>query len=181
MVPTPTGIELIQLIHEELLKSAELTGIWEKKLREIERKSYDAATFLNELKQMVSEIVYSVLSDSSNRRVTVTAEEPKPTAKRTTRKKESSDKPKANKPRSTRKTAGSQTTATNVETKPAVTTTAANQTAMSNFTQSQKHLPEGDAIVGQICPICGKGRIIKGKTAYGCSEWKNGCKFRKPF
>ena len=49
------------LIREELLKSAELTGIWEKKLREIEKKSYDATTFLNELKQMVSEIVHSVL------------------------------------------------------------------------------------------------------------------------
>ena len=56
----PTGIELVGLIREELLKSAELTGIWEKKLREIEKKSYDATTFLNELKQMVSEIVHSV-------------------------------------------------------------------------------------------------------------------------
>ena len=55
LIATPTGVELIQLIHEELLKSAELTGIWEKKLREIERKSYDAGTFLAELKQMVTE------------------------------------------------------------------------------------------------------------------------------
>ena len=60
LIATPTGVELIQLIHEELLKSAELTGIWEKKLREIEKRSYDAATFINELKQMVTEIVYSV-------------------------------------------------------------------------------------------------------------------------
>ena len=61
LIATPTGVELIQLIHEELLKSAELTGIWEKKLREIERRSYDAGTFLAELKQMVTDIVYSVL------------------------------------------------------------------------------------------------------------------------
>ncbi len=62
---------LVQLIHEELLKSAELTGIWEKKLREIEKKTYDARQFLEELKQMVSEIVMSVLSDNTNRRITI--------------------------------------------------------------------------------------------------------------
>ncbi|KAA3703048.1 DNA topoisomerase 3, partial [Bacteroides salyersiae] len=60
LIATPTGVELIQLIHEELLKSAELTGIWEKKLREIEKRTYDARQFLEELKQMVSEIVTSV-------------------------------------------------------------------------------------------------------------------------
>ena len=74
LIATPTGIELVELIREELLKSAELTGIWEKKLREIEKKSYDATTFLNELKQMVSEIVHSVLSDNTNRRVTTIEE-----------------------------------------------------------------------------------------------------------
>lgn len=74
LIATPTGIELVGLIREELLKSAELTGIWEKKLREIEKKSYDATTFLNELKQMVSEIVHSVLSDNTNRRVTAIEE-----------------------------------------------------------------------------------------------------------
>ena len=67
LIATPTGVELIQIIHEELLKSAELTGIWEKKLREIEKRTYNAGQFLEELKQMVSEIVMSVLSDNSNR------------------------------------------------------------------------------------------------------------------
>ena len=71
LIATPTGVELVQLIHEELLKSAELTGIWEKKLREIEKKTYDARQFLEELKQMVSEIVMSVLSDNTNRRITI--------------------------------------------------------------------------------------------------------------
>jgi len=70
LAPTPTGIELIGLIHEELLKSAELTGIWERKLRQIERHEYDAKTFIEELKQMVSELVLAVLSDSTNRHVT---------------------------------------------------------------------------------------------------------------
>ena len=69
LAPTATGIELIGLIREELLKSAELTGIWEKKLRQIERHEYDAATFIAELKQMVTDIVLTVMQDNSNRRV----------------------------------------------------------------------------------------------------------------
>ena len=62
--PTQTGFELIDLIHEELLKSAELTGRWEKKLRQIERHEYEARTFLDELKQMVTDIILSVLRDN---------------------------------------------------------------------------------------------------------------------
>jgi len=69
LAPTQTGIQLIGLIHEELLKSAELTGIWEKKLRQIERHEYDAATFIAELKQMVTDIVMTVMQDTSNRHV----------------------------------------------------------------------------------------------------------------
>ena len=152
LIATPTGVELIQLIREELLKSAELTGIWEKKLREIERRNYDAATFLSELKQMVTDIVYTVLRDNSNRRVTVMPEEPKaPAAKTAAREKKTEKKTTARKK------------------KDAPSPAPANS------------LPEGDAIVGQPCPLCGKGTILKGKTAYGCSEWKNGCTFRKPF
>ncbi len=139
LIATPTGVELIQLIREDLLKSAELTGIWEKKLREIERRSYDAATFLNELKQMVADIVNSVLSDNTNRRVTIMPEE---------------------------------TPAKAIE-KAAARKKAAKKKAATT--------PQGDAIIGTPCPLCGKGTIIKGKTAYGCSEWKNGCTYRKPF
>ena len=157
LIATPTGVELIQLIHEELLKSAELTGIWEKKLREIEKRSYDAATFISELKQMVTEIVYSVIRDTSNRRVTVTSEEDvKAAAKKGSAGKDAAAKPAAAK--TPRKKAASKVEKKAVE-------------------------PEivGDDIVGKVCPLCGKGTIIKGKTAYGCSEWKNGCGFRKPF
>ena len=141
--PTPTGIELIGLIHEDLLKSAELTGIWEKKLREIEQHKYEARQFLDELKQMVTEIVTTVMLDNSNRRVTATVVEEKPKAKKATPKKAASPKPK----------------------KPKVEPTPANP----------------DAIIGQPCPLCGKGHVIKGKTAYGCSEWRNGCGWRKAF
>ena len=79
LVATPTGIELIDLIREELLKSCELTGIWEKKLRDIEHQKYDAQQFINELKQQVTDIVRDVMSDPTNRRITITPEEAKKT------------------------------------------------------------------------------------------------------
>ena len=67
LYPTETGKELVGTIHEELLKSAELTGLWEKKLRMIEKGTYEARTFLDELKKMVGQIVIDVLSDNSVR------------------------------------------------------------------------------------------------------------------
>lgn len=69
LIATTTGIELIDVIHEELLKSAELTGQWEKKLREIESHKYDPHQFIDELKQMVTQIVQQVVLDTSNRRI----------------------------------------------------------------------------------------------------------------
>jgi DNA topoisomerase-3 len=153
LIPTPTGIELIGLIHEELLKSAELTGIWEKKLREIERRSYDAATFLNELKQMVAEIVHSVIADPSNRRVTtVNLEEPVKKAAAPKGEKTGEKKPRK---------------------------AAAPKKAKS--APAAPKAPVADEWIGKPCPLCGRGTLIKGKTAYGCSEWKNGCTYRKPF
>ncbi len=77
LVATPTGIELIDVIKEELLKSCELTGIWEKKLRDIEHQKYDPAQFINELKQQITEIVGKVLADNSSRRVAIVEEESK--------------------------------------------------------------------------------------------------------
>ena len=74
LVATTTGIELIGVIKEELLKSCELTGIWEKKLRDIEHQQYDAGTFINELKGQITEIVSQVLADNSNRRITIVEE-----------------------------------------------------------------------------------------------------------
>ncbi|MBR1643992.1 MAG: DNA topoisomerase 3 [Bacteroidales bacterium] len=66
---TPTGVELIGIIKEELLKSAELTGRWEKKLRQIEHHEYSSAQFIDEMKQMITEIVGQVMTDTSNRKV----------------------------------------------------------------------------------------------------------------
>ncbi len=79
LIATDTGIDLIGIIHEDLLKSAELTGQWEKKLREIESHQYDARQFIAELKQMVWQIVQEVKADNSNRRVGAAAPTPQPT------------------------------------------------------------------------------------------------------
>ena len=153
--PTPTGIELIGLIHEDLLKSAELTGIWEKKLREIEQHKYEARQFLDELKQMVTEIVTTVMLDNSNRRVAAAVVEQKP--KKAAPKK--STTPKAKK------------TSEGIDPNQRTTPRKDEMPSQTN----------PDAIIGQPCPLCGKGHIIKGKTAYGCSEWRNGCGWRKAF
>jgi len=69
-------MELIDIIKEELLKSCELTGIWEKKLRDIEHQQYDAGLFINELKEQIVQIVNQVLADNSNRRIAIAEEEP---------------------------------------------------------------------------------------------------------
>lgn len=121
LIATNMGVELIQIIQEDLLKSAELTGLWEKKLRQVERGEYAAKDFLDELKAMVTQIVFNVKSD--NRRVgNVNIVKP-----------------------------------------------------------SLKVKASLDNMVGTICPLCGKGTLLKGKTAYGCSEWKNGCSYRVGF
>ena len=159
LIATATGIELIDIIHEELLKSCELTGIWEKKLRDIEHKKYEAADFINELKQQVTEIVYDVLRDNSNRRVTITTDEDLKKAK----KKKTAAPKKA--------TAKSTATSSTASTKKAA---ASPQPATSEPSAD-------DSIIGTTCPVCGKGTIIKGKTAYGCSNWKNGCTYRVAF
>jgi len=151
LVATETGMELIDLIHEELLKSCELTGIWEKKLRDIEHRRYDAAQFVEELKQQISDIVARVLADSSNRHVTLLTDEElkkKPARKAAAPRRKAPSKPK--------KTAEK-------EKKDAET------------------MPADDSCIGRPCPVCGKGTIIKGRTAYGCSRWKEGCGFRKTF
>jgi len=131
--PTTTGIELIQTIQQELIKSAELTGQWEKKLRLIERNNYESSTFLTELKTMVSEIVQTVKNDTGKR---ITIEEKVEEKKKETK------------------------------------TKTATKTKEKQPAQKPEDLP---------CPICRQGKVLKGKTAYGCSDWKNGCKLRIPF
>ena len=145
LFPTATGVELIDTIQEELLKSAELTGLWEKKLRQIERGTYEARTFLEELKLMVHQVVINVLSDQTGRTITIEQAAPEKTQTEKEPKGEKTRKPRAKK----EKTAG-QPESTTVPVKP-------------------------------VCPICKKGSILRGKTAYGCSEYKDGCTFRMDY
>ena len=174
LMATPTGIELIDTIHEELLKSCELTGIWEKKLRDIEHKTYDPAEFINGLKEQINQIVIDVLSDNSSRRVTIMTEEDlkkKPEKKKTAAKKAETKKmPAKKKDEATAQNVDAQ----NVDAQNADTQNAAAQPVSAPQTPA-------DPMVGKPCPLCGKGVIIKGKTAYGCSNWKSGCQYRQPF
>ena len=143
ILATPTGIKLIAIIKEELLKSAELTGRWERKLRLIEQQQYSAPQFIEELKQMVQEIVMQVLSDNSARRVSEAAAPTQPDAPST--------HPSA--PES------------------------GGEAAAAPQPKPRKRIIRA----GSICPQCGIGKVIKGHTAYGCSRWKEGCDWRKPF
>lgn len=142
IMASQAGIDLIATINEELLKSAKLTGLWENKLRRIERGEYSAGEFIGELKTLIQEIVINVLSDNSSRRIQIDQHEEK-VAKKSNKK---VDKDGNDKPKRTRKTA----------------------TKIKTY----------DAIV---CPKCGTGHILKGKTAYGCSNFRSGCDLRLSF
>lgn len=134
---TNAGIDLVQLITVELLKSAKLTGLWENKLRRIERGDYSSLNFINELKQMISEIVLEVLRDNKSHKI-----ETNQTAIGSQESPDTADKvKKAVKPRAPR---------------------------VTKLEQIE-------------CPVCGAGFIVKGKTAYGCSHYKEGCKLILPF
>ncbi|MDU1891257.1 MAG: DNA topoisomerase 3 [Dysgonomonas sp.] len=147
LLATQTGVELVGTIKEELLKSAELTGIWERKLRQIEKSEYNPKQFIDELKQMLTSIVANVKSDWGN---SITIEE---VVKEETKK----QKKKAD-----------------TETKAPTEKKQRKKTAKADTEQKS----ENNVL---LCPICGKGTILKGKSAYGCSEWKSGCNFRLSF
>ena len=148
---TPTGVALIGLIQEELLKSAELTGLWENKLRQIERRTYSAQQFVAELKQMVSELVHTVLCDNTNRRL----QQAPPTSEKASPEKASSRNASSEK--------------------------ASSGNAFSEESTGEVKAKRKVIRAGSKCPECGEGKVIKGHTAYGCSRWREGCDWRKPF
>ena len=140
ILPTPAGLELIATINDKLLKSAELTGLWENKLRRIERGDYSAGEFISELKEMISQIVMNVLRDNSNRKIIVEQQSEKKSSAK------SGNDGKETQPKAPRKR------------KPAV-----------------KSLEE------IVCPKCGQGHLLKGRSAYGCSRFREGCDMTLPF
>jgi len=159
LVATPTGIQLIDTIHEKLLTSVELTGIWEKKLRDIEHHRYQPAQFIEELKQQVGEIVNDVMHDNSNRTIEGEAPDEKPV------------KPKSP------EGVGAANAKGKTRTRRASTKTKTTAASKSVATKVKTREPnEGD-----VCPKCGQGHIIKGKSAYGCSRWREGCDYRVSF
>ena len=167
LLATPTGIELIDMIHERLLTSCELTGIWEKKLRDIEHQKYDAGQFINELKVQITDIVNDVLRDNTNRRVTVTTDED---VKKKPAKRKAAPRKTATAPAAKAATAKSKPATPVAKPAPAPATAAPTQPT-----------PQADPMVGKPCPLCGRGTLIKGKSAYGCSRWREGCTYRLPF
>ena len=126
ILPTETGVSLIDTIQNKLLTSAELTGQWEKQLSEISKGKYNAGSFVKNMKKMVDQLVYEVRMESSYKKITHTPE--KKTVEKTKNKSTSSTE-----------------------------------------------------VTGQTCPKCKKGTFLKGKTGYGCSDYKNGCKLLLPF
>ena len=173
LVATPTGIDLIDIIHEELLKSCELTGIWEKKLRDIESRKYDAQTFISELKQQAYDIVMQVLRDNSNRRIAITEEGKTETGK------------------TRRKTSGNSTSGASASGNSTSGNSLGKASSKTSSSKSKKVAVQKKAEdaarayiaikPGTPCPLCGKGVIIRGRTAFGCSRWNEGCSFRQPF
>lgn len=145
IMATQAGIDLIATIQEELLKSAKLTGIWENKLRRIERGEYAAADFISELKAQIGDIVLAVLSDNSSRKITI---EESVAAKGKSKK-----------------------TASRAGTK--------NQSESKSKRKPRKKAPASFGDI--VCPVCGKGHIIRGRTAFGCSCYASGCLLRLPF
>ena len=129
LLPTQTGIQLIDTIQNELLKSAELTGQWEKRLKEIEQGTFNAGTFIKNMKKMVTELVYEVRSETVRANISAT----KSIEKRQ------------------------------------------HEALIGSTVKKEK------GITVEKCPKCKTGTIIKGKNAYGCSEYKNGCNLLLPF
>ena len=127
LLPTNTGIKLIDTIQNKLLKSAELTGRWEKQLKEIEKGTFNAGTFIKNMKKMVDQLVYEVRSEKIRANIS-----------------------------------------------------SQNNVVKKQETRSKKQ-EKKKGVTQQTCPKCKKGSLLKGTSAYGCSNYKNGCDFRLPF
>ncbi len=196
LVATQTGIELIGTVRQDLLKSAELTGQWEKKLRQIERGEYSATVFIEELKKMVCSIVSEVLSDNVSVKVAYVDNNVEP-AKKGRSASASAEKGDGKRKASTSKAKSKEKKSADAKKEPNV----AGQTPESltpNAANPGQDNPAGNVQAGnvqaggkvykytvetlpKVCPSCGVGKIIRGRTAYGCSNYANGCVFRISF
>ena len=222
VLPTVTGIQLIDLIQNELLKSAELTGLWEKQLKDIEKGEYSAVAFINNMKKMVDHLVYEVRTEKVQAKLSYTNNKPANASKSPSKK--TSKKgivgktcPKCKKGQllkgksaygctlygkdcdfvlpfeyASKKISENQykrllDKGSTVNLKGFKVNEASVEGLLrfdDNFKLKLEPKKEISAkatktnVEEKTCPKCKKGTIIKGKTAYGCSDYKNGCDFR---
>jgi DNA topoisomerase-3 len=212
LIPTSTGIDLIDTISNDLLKSVELTGIWERKLRLIEKGEYEATSFMDEMKTMVRQLVHEVKHEHKSS--IAIYEEKKKESARTKKKADKSDftelvgpkckKHKLLKGKSAYGCAGYKegcdfkvdfiNYGKKITDKQLITLIEIGKTSLlKGFTMNGSKLQgklflnnqflveletrvESKAKDDFMCPVCGKGKILKGKAAYGCSRYREGCK-----
>ena len=213
--PTVTGIQLIDSIGNELLKSVELTGIWEKKLREIEKGEYSSETFMDELKKMVWDVVHQVKHERNVQKIESVEE--KPVGKSNSGNNSKSEKtnqelicPACGKGKIIKGKSAWGCSEYSEGCKTIIPFEFGNKKISHSQLESlikkrKTRLIKGFSIDGikksgililndlfqlefepetpdkLVCPKCKKGEIIKGKTAYGCNNFKNGCDLRFPF
>lgn len=226
LIPTQTGIQLINTIQNELLKSAELTGMWEKKLRQIERGEYDAKLFLDEMKQMVRDLVYEVKRENAQY-ISIEQDTIAPVKKTDVPKTKSETKSAIEKsilcPKCKKGTIlkgkmaygcshykegcdfkvefvqlGKVFTDKQLLTliakgkSPKVKGLEVDGVKLNGMLvlddqflpsfvadDSEKTLIKEPSVL--VCPKCGKGTMLKGKSAFGCSKFNEGCNFIIPF
>jgi len=222
VLPTEMGIELVQLIQNRLLKSAELTGQWEKQLKEIEQGEFKAQHFIFNMKKMVDSLVQEVKSERQNKKLSLP---PSPTNNNN---KKSKSKPKSNEPavlkcpkcnngniltgktsygcsqwkagcnmripfkylekkltdkqvqRLIEKGSTTKIKGFKLDGKKAEGIISLNENFELSF-ENKTPAPKSNKNEMPLCPKCGKGNIIKGQAAYGCTAWKSGCNFRYSF
>lgn len=220
VIPTEMGIQLINTIHNQLLKSAELTGQWEKQLKEIEEGEFSASLFIYNMKKMVNELVHEVKMESSSIKLSAQVPKTKTHKELVKSNKKGLRDTKCPKCSNGRIIKGKSSYGCD-QWKSGCDFRLPFQFMEKKLTDKQVQtlvekgktpkikgfIHNGEKVDGvlklntsfqiefegktkekmdskssmPLCPKCGKGTIVKGKTAYGCSEWKAGCDFRFSF
>ncbi|NQY29559.1 MAG: DNA topoisomerase 3 [Flavobacteriaceae bacterium] len=216
VLPTSTGIQLIDTIQNTLLKSAEMTGLWEKQLKEIEKGTYNAGTFINNMKKMVDQLVYEVRSESTRANISSATIVNSKTTKKKIAKNSATDISKIDCPKCKKGKILKGSSAfgcsaykngcnfkapftfldKKISEKQLIRLITKGATVNLKGFKREKGTAEGiikfseyfeyvleekkKAITPDIltCPKCKKGTVLKGKTAYGCSNYATGCDFK---
>ncbi|MGY5354577.1 DNA topoisomerase 3 [Wenyingzhuangia sp. IMCC45467] len=219
ILPTSTGIQLIATIQNRLLKSARLTGEWEKQLKDIEKGTYNAGTFIKNMKKMVDDLVVEVrLSNHKPIVIDPVSKKDESPAKKKVKGVIGSTCPKCKDGHllkgskaygcskynencdfilpfefkgkkisdnqllrliskgSTVNLKGFTSEGGTVD--GSVIFNDAYQMILKTKKATSKTIKVPDVLT---CPKCKKGTVLKGSSAYGCSEYKSGCDFKVDF